>query len=533
MKHEPIRLNELRLPPGHSADELLALIAARAGKSPADVREAGYRIVRQSVDARRKSALMLQYNIEIGSADLDLQGLAGLGYQVSPVMCFSRPVVVGSGPAGLFAALALAKSGCRPIVIEQGRMVEERQADVARFWQSGCLDPLSNVQFGEGGAGTFSDGKLTTGIKDPRCRAVLEEMVLAGAPQEILIQQKPHVGTDHLRTVVRGLREKIIELGGEFRFNCRLTGLQHKDGLLTGIQFEQRLPENHLLSGEMPVSHLVLAIGHSARTTFNWLCRHPILIEPKPFSIGVRIEHLQSEINRCQYGELAGHPQLPPADYKLACHLPSGRSVYTFCMCPGGQVVAAASETGGVVTNGMSHFAREDKNANSALLVGVNPADFPTPGPLGGMLWQQQIEQLAFAAGGRNYRAPAQRIGDFLRTQTGKSSTEHKNLLQPSYQPGVNWTDLDRCLPPMITEALREALPVINRRMPGFAAPEAILTGPETRSSSPLRLVRDTTLQSAISGLYPCGEGAGYAGGIMSAAVDGLRCAEAVMPKIY
>jgi len=527
------RLNELRLPPGHSEQELAELIAARSGLSVQAVREAGYRIIRRSVDARRKNALALQYSIEIGPFDDDLQGISRL---LSPGVSKSqpiRPVVAGAGPAGLFAALSLALAGCRPLVLEQGKPVDERQADVARFWLNGTLDPQSNVQFGEGGAGTFSDGKLTTGIKDPRCRAVLEEMVLAGAPPDILVQQKPHVGTDYLRTVVRRIREKIISLGGEFRFSCRLTGLHLSNGNLSGIQIEQKNQDGQTVSAELAARQIILAIGHSARATMSWLVREPVLIEPKPFSLGVRIEHLQSDIDRCQYGTLAGHPQLPPADYKLACHLPSGRSVYTFCMCPGGQVVAAASETGGVVTNGMSLFARAEANANSAVLVGVDPSDFPDQSPLGGMFWQQQIEQLAFAAGGWTYQAPAQRAGSFLRKSANLKSGFDQDTLQPTYRPGVVWTELDTVLPPLVSKALREALPVFDQRLPGFSSPNAILSGPETRSSSPWRILRGTTLQSAIGGLYPCGEGAGYAGGIMSAAVDGLRCADALLQTYF
>ena len=511
-------LNDLKLPLGHSEHDLCTLIARRTGQSVESVAAGGWQIMRKSIDARHRDDIVFLYSVETDPQSVKIFGLSNIIQRSSAGA--HRPVVVGAGPAGLFAALYLALAGLNPIVLEQGKPVEERQLDVARFWQTGQLEPDSNVQFGEGGAGTFSDGKLNTGIKDHRCRAVLEELVLAGAPAEILCLARPHVGTDHLRQVVRNLRDKIVSLGGDIRFGCKLTGIQHRDGNLTGIEFERKLSGSRI-SGEMAASRLILAIGHSARSTFDWLADLPIILEPKPFSLGVRIEHLQSSIDRCQYGKSAGHPQLPPADYKLACHLPSGRSVYTFCMCPGGLVVAAASETGGVVTNGMSHFARDQANSNSALLVSVSPADFPEPGPLGGVRWQQQIEQKAYTVAGKNYRAPAQRVGSLLGLKKFDSQ------ISPTYQPGVAWCELADFLPPMISIALIEALPQFGRRLAAFTSPDAILTGPETRSSSPLRICRNSVFQTELNGLFPCGEGAGYAGGIMSAAVDGLRCAEA------
>lgn len=531
---QPVILSDLRLPLGHQPADLASLIARRAGRPAASIGPDSYRIIRQSIDARHKSAIILQYSIELDPAPLALTGIAGLlpaaafrpASQASPGIA-ARPVVVGAGPSGLFAALFLALAGMKPVLFERGRPVEERQIDVARFWQTGQLDPSSNVQFGEGGAGTFSDGKLTSGIRDPRCRAVLEELVLAGAPQEILYLTRPHVGTDHLQRIVCQLRRKILQAGGEVIFNACLTGL-HSDGgnLLTGLVYRQTLPDSSTCDREMPVSQLVLAIGHSARDTFEWLSGTPVVLEPKPFSLGVRIEHLQTQVNAAQYGRQSGHPQLPPAEYKLACHLASGRSVYTFCMCPGGQVIASASESGGVVTNGMSHFAREQANANSALLVGVEPGDFPEPGPLGGMRWQQQLERQAYLAGGGGYRAPAQLLGSFL---SGSSSQPVEGQSpKPTYLPGVTWCELADVLPPMIRSALQEAIPLLDGKLRGFARPDSILTGIESRSSSPLRIRRDDRLQASLNGLYPCGEGAGYAGGIMSAAVDGLRCAEAV-----
>lgn len=515
-------LNDLKLPLGHSEEDLCALIARRSGQSFESVKASGWQILRKSIDARHRDDIVFLYSVETDLRSVKISGLSNIVAR-SSARSSDRPVVAGAGPAGLFAALYLALAGLNPVILEQGKPVEERQLDVARFWQTGQLDPDSNVQFGEGGAGTFSDGKLNTGIKDPRCRAVLEELVLAGAPAEILSLARPHVGTDHLRQVVRNLRDKIVSLGGEFRFGCKLTGILHRNGRLSGLRFEQKLSGSQSRSGEMSADRLVLAIGHSARPTFDWLAELPIILEPKPFSIGVRIEHLQSSIDRSQYGRSAGHPQLPPADYKLACHLPSGRSVYTFCMCPGGLVVAAASEAGGVVTNGMSHFARDQVNSNSALLVGVSPADFPEPGPLGGVRWQQQIEQKAFAVAGKNYRAPAQSVGSLLGLKNFDSQ------IQPTYQPGITWCELADFLPPMISSSLIEALPQFGRRLSAFEFPDAILTGPETRSSSPLRICRNSQFQTELGGLFPCGEGAGYAGGIMSAAVDGLRCAEAAV----
>jgi len=419
-----------------------------------------------------------------------------------------RPVVVGAGPAGLFCALALAVRGAKPILIDRGKAVDERAQDVEALEASGLLDPDSNVLFGEGGAGAFSDGKLTCGLNSPHIQTVLETLCHCGAPEEIRLSQKPHIGTDELRNVLRNARGKLIELGAEVRFSCRLTGIRTKDGRVCAAETTQ---------GVMETGHIFLAIGHSARDTYAYLQKLGLPMQPKPFAVGLRIEHLQKNIDRAQYGQSAGHPALPPAEYKLNVHTPDQRGVYTFCMCPGGQVINASSEADGVNVNGMSFHARNGRNANAAVLVGVNPADFGSDDPLAGVAFQQKIEQAAFGITG-SLKAPCQRVGDFLN---GKPTTAFGSVT-PTYRPGVEMGDVSQCLPAFVTDNLRFALPKLGQRLRGFDHPDALLTAPETRSSAPVRMLRNEKRESPIAGLYPLGEGAGYAGGIVSAAVDGL-----------
>ncbi len=489
-----------------------------------------WRIRKKSLDARRKNEIRFVYTVDAEAAGEDeilkqtknpkISRAAEYGYSIPKAASKNRPLIVGFGPAGMFAGLVLAEAGLKPIIIDRGLDAGTRREKVDLFWKTGKLDPECNVQFGEGGAGTFSDGKLNTGTKNERIKWVLEQYASAGAPENILYDAKPHIGTDILITVVRKLRERIEGLGGEVRFGHKLVGFYAQGGV-SSVSVEAAGE-----SYEINCRELILSIGHSARDTFEMLYSSGVLLEPKAFSLGVRIEHLQKNIDKAQYGGFAGHPALPPSDYKLSCHLENG-SAYTFCMCPGGYVVAAASEKGGVVTNGMSLSGRCGENANSALLVTVTPNDFPDKSPLGGMYWQREIERAAFREGGADYRAVSQLVGDFLKN---RPSTGCKSVV-PSYKPGVKYGDIRKVLPSFICDTLASAIPELSKKLRGFDDPGAVLTGPETRSSSPVRIVRGENRESNIKGIYPCGEGAGYAGGIMSAAVDGMLTAEAVLER--
>ncbi len=523
-----IRLRDIPLPPEHNAHQLQFEAAQMLRISNSKIRQ--LKIVRRSVDARKKPDIKVIYTIDVaveGNEKKILKQSACKRASLAPVSFYrppkareaseKRPVVVGFGPAGMFAALILAMAGQKPLVLERGEDAATRHEKVEKFFATGELDVKSNVQFGEGGAGTFSDGKLNTGVNNPRIGWILEQFVKAGAREDILYDAKPHVGTDVLLTVVQNLRQRIISLGGEVRFNTQVTDLLTENGEVTGVRTDS--------GEEIASSAVILAIGHSARDTFRMLDASGIPMEPKPFAMGVRIEHKQTTIDQAQYGMVS--PVLPPADYKLAEHLEDA-TAYTFCMCPGGYVVAAASEEGRIVTNGMSYADREGENANAALLITVNPSDFPYEGNLGGMYWQREIEEKAYQVSG-SYRAPAQRVEDFLAQRPSEGPGE----VMPTYRPGVCWCDLHEVLPEKITRAMEEALPKLERKLAGFSSPDAVLTGPETRSSSPVRIIRDENRQSSLRGLYPTGEGAGYAGGIMSAAVDGIMTAEAVLGENY
>ena len=531
-----LRIHELKLPLEHDAAALKPALLKRLGICEADLID--FTIHKRAWDARKKGAIQLIYTIDAAvknEAALLKRHAKDVHIGAAPDMSWTppakatgtelRPVVIGMGPCGLFAGLILAEMGFRPIILERGKAVRERTVDTFAFWRKRELNPESNAQFGEGGAGTFSDGKLYSQIKDPRHlgRKVLTEFVAAGAPEEILYVAKPHIGTFRLVSMVEQMRAKIEALGGEIRFSHHVTNI-----VLEGKAPRRRVAGVVLANGEeIACDRLVVALGHSARDTFEMLHARGVFMEAKPFSIGVRIEHPQSVIDRARFGPQAGHPILGAADYKLSHQARNGRGVYSFCMCPGGTVVATASEPGRLVTNGMSQYSRRERNANSGIVVGITPDDYPGEkgDPLAGIAFQRHYEELAYKAGGESWSAPAQRVGDFLE---GRASTSLGEVI-PSYRPGVTPTDLALCLPDFAIAAMREALRVFARQIPGYAMADAVMTGVETRTSSPLRITRGADLQSLnVEGLFPAGEGAGYAGGILSAAVDGIKVAEAV-----
>lgn len=531
VKSTMIRVNEIRL----ALDEDEAVLKARAAKI-LKINEkyiSSYTIFKKSVDARKKDDVHFTYALDV-IITLDEEQIVAKckSNKASIVKPYIyelpqnkrssqfRPIVVGFGPAGMLAGLILAQAGAMPIILERGKDIDARQRDVNEFWTKRKLDEESNVQFGEGGAGTFSDGKLTTGIKSPYIRKVLEELYEAGAPEEILYSSKPHIGTDRLAIVVKNIRKKIESLGGEVRLECKLDKLYTANGAIQGISYIHRGERT-----DIETDSVIMAIGHSARDTVEMLYKLGVEIIQKPFSVGARIEHPQSLINKAQYGEFANHPKLGAADYKLACHGLHERGAYTFCMCPGGTVVAAASEKEGVIVNGMSSLARDGENANSALLVGIEPKDFPSEHPLAGIYYQREIEHNAFLLAGGDYRAPAQLVGDFLQ---GKKSTQLGSV-QPTCPTGVTLTNLDECLPQKVSATMKDAIVQMDRKLNGFNMYDAVLTAPETRSSSSVRILRDEFFECNIQGVYPCGEGAGYAGGIVSAAVDGIKCAHSVL----
>jgi len=527
------RIREIRLNLEDNTESIPSKIEKILHLNPGDVTV--WKIIRESVDARHKPDVKRVFTIDFevknpqklmkkgqktGVTAVENRAEDSMSHIGNPkgIELHSRPVIVGFGPCGIFAALLLARKGYRPVVLERGKALSERIKDVRKFWNDGDLNPASNVQFGEGGAGAFSDGKLNSGIRNSyRTGFVLEELRAHGAPEEILYRQNPHIGTDLLRKVVVNIRKEIEALGGEVRFESCVTGIIVNDGKIEAVQINNG-------AEKLKTEVLMLAPGHSARDTFYMLKEIGLEIQAKPFSIGARIEHLQSMINESQYGSETAADILGAADYKLSYKCKNGRGVYTFCMCPGGYVVASASEYGGVVTNGMSYHSRKAVNANSALLVGIEPSDFESEDPLAGIEFQRKWERAAFKAGGSNYCAPVQLVGDFLNNRP----SEKGGAVIPEYRPGVKWTDISVCLPEYAAEAMREALPKLGKKLKGFDNPEAVLTAVETRSSSPVRIIRNEQLQAHISGIFPAGEGAGYAGGIMSAAADGLRVAEKI-----
>lgn len=526
-----IRINEIRLSLDEDESELTRKAAKALRINQKYIKS--LTIYKKSVDARKKDDIHFSYSVDV-EISLDEEQIVSkcktgkisivkpYFYELPENKRVSkyRPVIVGFGPAGMLAGIILAEAGLRPIILERGKGIDERQKDVNEFWTKRKLNEESNVQFGEGGAGTFSDGKLTTGIKSPFIRKVLNELYEAGAPEEILYSAKPHIGTDRLAVVVKNIRKKIEALGGEVRLECKLEKLIVYNKFVQGITYSHN---GELIDEEADC--VIMAIGHSARDTVEMLYNLGVEIIQKPFSVGARIEHPQSLINKAQYGKFAGNAKLGAADYKLSCHGLHERGAYTFCMCPGGTVVAAASEKEGVIVNGMSSLARDGENANSALLVGIEPKDFPSEHPLAGIYYQREIEHKAFELAGADYRAPAQLVGDFLK---GQASTALGSV-NPTCPTGVTLTNLDACLPDKVSQTMKSAIVEMDKKLNGFNMYDAVLTAPETRSSSSVRILRDEFCQCNISGVYPCGEGAGYAGGIVSAAVDGIKCAHAVL----
>lgn len=526
-----IRIDQIKLPLDYTE---AALIKAAASVLHCPVtRLKSVRLARRSVDSRKKENVFFVCNVIVECSGDEDALIKKSGGKAQPYIPFSyvlpecrrssalRPVVVGFGPAGIFAAQTLAKAGLRPIVLERGERVEKRAKKVSAFWRDRQLDENCNVQFGEGGAGTFSDGKLTTGIKDSLCRQIVTEFVRHGAPEEILWSATPHIGTDRLGGVIRSMREEIVSMGGEVRFNCRFTGLITANGYVQGISYE----DENGAQRELETDTVLLCIGHSARDTVEKLYSQGVKMVPKPFSVGARIEHPRELIDRAQYGAAADHPRLGAAVYKLSCHPEHGRGAYTFCMCPGGTVVAAASEKRRVVVNGMSEYARNGRNSNSALLVGIEPEDFGSDHPLAGIALQRDMEEKAYLLGGSDYSAPCQLVGDFLNGEPSSSL----GSVEPTCPTGVKPSDIRACLPSKVTAVMADAIVKMDRQLKGFAYNDAVLTAPETRSSSPVRILRNELYMCNIGGVYPCGEGAGYAGGIVSAGVDGIRVAEAVL----
>jgi len=526
-----IRVNNITLDIDEAIDDLKIKVTKIMRVSDSQIK--GFRIAKESIDARKKNNIKFNYAVDIAmdneinvvtranNKDVKLEeDRYKAEFEFGTKKMNHRPVIVGMGPAGMFAGILMAQKGYKPLIIERGEKVENRTKTINKFWTRAVLNTESNVQFGEGGAGTFSDGKLTTRIKDTRCDYILEEFVKAGAPEEIVYIGKPHIGTDVLKDVVKNIREAIIKLGGEVRFNSKLEDISIKDGKLQSL----------IVNGEeIPCDNLILAPGHSSRDTYEMLYKNGVSMSSKPFAVGVRIEHPQDMINENQYGKYASHPRLKAADYKLTYKSNKlDRSVYSFCMCPGGAVVSAASEQGKLVINGMSEYNRDKKNANSAIVVSVGPKDFASDNPLAGIEFQRHYEELAYKIGGENYNAPVQLVGDFLKGNV----SDKIGSIKPSYTPGYKFADLTNCLPSYVTDAIKEALPKFEHKINGFARNDAILTGIETRTSAPVRIDRNEEFQSiSLEGLYPAGEGAGYAGGIISAAVDGLKIAESIMKK--